>query len=223
MGSHYFSNCTPEERFTAKYPYPRMEGGDDWQLFDWDQRRSLVVGVPKEVDDEYVVEAAAKFMDDLPADVLQVVLDADGNVVSTSSDPLDDPIYVPFYPPRTDFPRRVPTVRRRDLTEVDRLGLQVDLVTYSPKPGETRRVVFKYYFNVNNVVLWWHEANCVLRMPKHPNIVPFDALVVDRVGDVDKVVGFTTRYIPGETLSKNKNRVFKLKYLEQLISVRIPL
>ncbi|KAK4108087.1 hypothetical protein N656DRAFT_792802 [Canariomyces notabilis] len=58
-----------------------------------------------------------------------------------------------------------------------------------------------------------------MRMPKHPNIVPFDSLVVDRIDGVDRVVGFTTRYIPGGTLYENKERVFKLKYLEQLINV----
>jgi len=81
-----------------------------------------------------------------------------------------------------------------------------------------RQVVFKYYITENDVVSWWHEANCVMRMPRHPNIVPFDSLVVDTVGSVDRVVGFTTHYIPGGTLSENKDRVFKPKYLEQLIN-----
>ncbi|KAK3322924.1 hypothetical protein B0H66DRAFT_602347 [Apodospora peruviana] len=57
-----------------------------------------------------------------------------------------------------------------------------------------------------------------MRIPKHPNIVPFDALVVDKLDGVDRVVGFTTRFIPGGNLDENKTRVFKLKYLEQLIS-----
>ncbi|KAH8902073.1 hypothetical protein BR93DRAFT_888108, partial [Coniochaeta sp. PMI_546] len=117
----------------------------------------------------------------------------------------------------TNFPRHVPTVRRRDLTEIDRLGLQVDMVRYKPRQGETRKVVFKYNITEKNVSLFWHEVNCVMRMPTHPNIVPFDALVVDAVDGVDRVVGFTTVYIPGETLHVNKDRLFKLKYLEQLI------
>ncbi len=58
-----------------------------------------------------------------------------------------------------------------------------------------------------------------MRIPPHPNIVPLDALVVDSIDGVDRVVGFTTRYVPGFTLHENNTRVFKLKYLEQLISV----
>ena len=57
---------------------------------------------------------------------------------------------------------------------------------------------------------------------RHPNIMPFDSLVVDRIENVDRVVGFTTRYIPGGTLSEDKSRVFKPKYLRELISVGNP-
>jgi hypothetical protein len=47
----------------------------------------------------------------------------------------EDVAYVPFYPPHTDFPPDTPTVRRRDITEVDRLGLMVDLTAYQPFAG----------------------------------------------------------------------------------------
>jgi hypothetical protein len=196
-----------------------------WLVYDWDQRRVVDVYVPgPDVEETFVFEAVAKFIEQLPADVVEVKLDRAGDLVSTSSDWNDDRAWIPFYPPRTDFPRRVPTIRRRDLTEVDRLGLQVDLATYPDpdpsRPGETRKVVFKYYLAENSVVTRWHEANCVLRMPSHPNIVPFDALVVDRIEHVDRVVGFTTRYVQGGTLHQNNDRVFKLKYLQQLINVR---
>ncbi|KAL2135814.1 hypothetical protein VTI74DRAFT_6743 [Chaetomium olivicolor] len=58
-----------------------------------------------------------------------------------------------------------------------------------------------------------------MRMPPHTNIVPFDALVVEKIEGVDRVVGFTARYIPGGTLHEDGDRLFKLKYLEQLTSV----
>ncbi len=106
------------------------------------------------------------------------------------------------------------------LTEVDRLGIQVDLVTYEPRPGEKRQVVFKYYFAVSNVANFWHEANCVMRMPPHPPTL--SCLILSsstQIGVVDVVVGFATRYIPAGTLAENNDRVFKLKYLEQLIDV----
>jgi hypothetical protein len=221
MGSRYFADCTIEDRFTSRNLFPWRQGVQEWLVTDWDQRRSVGVAAPKEVKEDLVLEAVAKFIEELPADVVHVEIDEDGTLVSSSADPTKDNIWIPFYPPRTDFPPDVATVRRRDLTELDRLGLQVDLVSYSPQPGETKKVVFKYYINTSNVAILWLEANCVMRMPRHPNLVPFDSLVVDTIGGVDKVVGFTTPYIPGETLSQNKDRVFKLKYLEQLISVGV--
>ncbi len=51
--------------------------------------------------------------------------------------------------------------------------------TYQPA-GETpvKHVVFKYYTNEGNIAMFWHEANCTLRIPKHLNIVPQYCLVV---------------------------------------------
>ena len=219
MGSRFFAHCDIDERFRLARRCPRFGGGLMWLLYDWDQRRCVDVHVGQEVDEKVVLKAVEQFMNDLPIGVVQVEISKEGTLLSSSSDPTKNSSWVPFYPPRTDFPRRVATVRRRDLTEVDRLGLEVDLMTYTPKRGETKQVVFKYYTTEECVARWWHEANCVMRMPRHPNIVPFDALVVDRIEDVDRVVGFTTHYVHGGTLSENSDRVFKLKYLEQLISV----
>lgn len=56
-----------------------------------------------------------------------------------------------------------------------------------------------------------------MRLTKHPHIVPFDRIVVDEI--VGWCVGFTTAHIPGGTLEENKARVFKLKWLHQLIAV----
>ncbi|KAK3367581.1 hypothetical protein B0H63DRAFT_535597 [Podospora didyma] len=64
---------------------------------------------------------------------------------------------------------------------------------------------------------FWHEINCAIHMPKYSNIVPFDRLVIDAVGSVDKIVGFTAPFIPGQTLRDNTEQVFKLKYLKQLL------
>lgn len=60
--------------------------------------------------------------------------------------------------------------------------------------------------------------NLWMRLPKqHPNIVSFDKIVVDELEG--RCVGFTTKYIAGGTLDENKSRVFKLKWLHQLIAV----
>ena len=219
MGSHHFEDCTTEERFTFSWRRPRFKGYM-WLVRDWDQRRSINVYAPdRKYDEDFVFDALVKFIDDIDPNTVLVRLSDDGELESSSLDPFDDSSEVPLYPLRTAFPPDIATVRRCDLTEVDRLGFCVDLVTYQPRPGETRQAVFKYYTFEGNLVIFWHEANCVMRMPRHPNIVPFDALVVESLDGVDRVVGFTTHYVPGLTLSENKDRVFKLKYLEELIDV----
>ncbi|KAI1378757.1 hypothetical protein F4677DRAFT_465880 [Hypoxylon crocopeplum] len=78
-------------------------------------------------------------------------------------------------------------------------------------------VAFKYYF-INQFISWvWNETNLWMRLPEHPNIVPFDKLVVDEVAG--RFIGFTTVYIPGGDLEENQSRVFKLKWLHQLTGV----
>ncbi|KAM7208363.1 Protein kinase-like domain containing protein [Naviculisporaceae sp. PSN 640] len=220
MGSRYFATCRPDFRFDINRAIPIPKIGWRWLVFDWDTRRIVYVVIPKAVEDDqvFVFESLAKIINDLPLDIVEVEISEEGELLSTSSELIRDSYYVPFYPRRTEFPRHVNTIQRSDLTEIDRLGVQVDLVTYNPRPGETKKAVFKYYLITDNVARFWHEINCVMRMPRHPNIVSFDALVVEKVAGVDRVVGFTTRYIPGGTLEENKSRVFKLKYLEQLIA-----
>lgn len=56
-----------------------------------------------------------------------------------------------------------------------------------------------------------------MRLPRHPNIVPFDRIVVDELEG--RVVGFTNCFVPGGSLEENKSRVFKLEWLHQLIKV----
>jgi serine/threonine protein kinase len=59
--------------------------------------------------------------------------------------------------------------------------------------------------------------NILIRLPPHPNLVPFDKVVVDEL--TGRVVGFTTKYISGGTLEEDPSRTFKLKYLHQLLDV----
>ncbi|KAF5554527.1 serine threonine kinase [Fusarium mexicanum] len=63
----------------------------------------------------------------------------------------------------------------------------------------------------------WKEMNLWMRLPHHPNIVPFDRVVVDELEG--HLVGFTSNYVAGHNLEGNKSRVFKLKWLQQLIHV----
>jgi hypothetical protein len=171
-----------------------------WLICGFDQRLLLDVYAPKELSRLDALRATLKFVGDLPVGTVKVEISKDDSLLSTSADPKDDEAVVPFYPPRARFPWSVATVRRGDLIEVDRLESRRDLVTYSPKPGETRKVEMKYYYHPAYAADMWHEANCVMRIPRHPNIVSFDALVIDKIGGVDRAVGFTTAHIPGDPL-----------------------
>jgi serine/threonine protein kinase len=77
--------------------------------------------------------------------------------------------------------------------------------------------VFKYFFLYQHMSFIWHEVGVWVRLPKHPNIVPFDKVVVDELEG--RLVGFTTPFIPGGTVDENKDRPFKLKWLKQLMGV----
>ena len=77
--------------------------------------------------------------------------------------------------------------------------------------------MFKYYFIDQRAAYIWHEMNLWMRLPKHPHIVPFEAIVVDEIEW--RCVGFTTAYIPGGNLKENQTRIFKLKWLHQLTAV----
>jgi hypothetical protein len=56
-----------------------------------------------------------------------------------------------------------------------------------------------------------------MRLPCHPNIAPFDRVVIDELEG--RVVGFTNVYIPGGSLEQNRSRVFRLSWLQQLIKL----
>lgn len=59
--------------------------------------------------------------------------------------------------------------------------------------------------------------NLWMRLPSHPNIVPFDRVVLDELEG--RVIGFTCDYFPGGSLYDNGSRVFQLKWLQQLTRV----
>ncbi|KAM0512872.1 hypothetical protein ACHAPE_008372 [Trichoderma viride] len=161
-----------------------------------------------------------KHIDSLGPDVHAIHLSQDGELISASTKPEDDHTWCVYYLPLQDVqaPKHVKTVLRSDLLELDRFGPNVDLVSYLPNGDATepKKAAFKYYFLLQFVYKFWHEMNVWMRLPAHPDIVPFDRLVLDELRGC--VVGFTSLYIPGGTLSENKSRVFKLEWLRQLTS-----
>lgn len=229
----FFEYCQPNRRFNA-YTSESFPGGPTtWHTIDWDQRRYISTSVPDEVDmsdgggevEELIIQALAKLVDQFDADVNLVNFSNEGDFISASSDTRHDSAMVPVYCPIEMIPekhRSGRVVTRADLVEVDRLSQCVDLVTYRTQPGS--RAVFKYQFHHNQALRSWHELNCWLRLSGHPNIVPIDRIVTDHEdvpdhGPVEVVVGFTSVFVPGMTIQDNPSRLFKLKYLEQLLQV----
>jgi hypothetical protein len=214
----YFDNCPSEDRFTIRQKY-----FDQCVVSDWDERRIVAVVTPGvESDDDFIIDTLARHIGSIPADAVRIEVSSEGELVSFSCDVADDWTMAPFYPSTSDFPPGTETVRRADLTEISRLGVQTDLCEYDSSDGKVHRVAFKYYTNENQVPVFWHELNCVLKIPKHPNIVPFDRLVIDTLDGEDKVVGFTAPFVEGGTVDDSPGRVFKLKYLRQLLDVCCP-
>ncbi|KAK3387922.1 hypothetical protein B0H63DRAFT_166849 [Podospora didyma] len=218
----FFDNCRPKDRFTSSGRVYR----DDSTIciaHDWDQRRTVAVGTTwgelSDENDYFFFWALSKHIDgSLSPETIAIQVSAEGDLVWASTKPEDDFTRIPFYPSVSDYPAGLPTVRRSKLTEIERVGIQADLVSYKVERCETKRVVFKYYVTPRNTDKLWHEAHCVMSIPRYPNIVPFDSLVVDSLDGIDaRVLGFTTKFIPGGTLFDNVQRIFKLKYLEQLI------
>lgn len=200
-----------------------MPGGPStWHVLDWDQRRIIAVTIDDyDEEGDVAIEHLKKHIHALRNDVYAIRLSPDGDLVSTSNDSGDDETTCPFYPPleAIKLPGNVPTVSRSDLLEVDRLAPNVDLVSYAPSPqgAAATQMVFKYYFLAQFALRTWSEMCLWLRLPPHPNIVPFDRLVLDELRG--RPVGFTTRYVPGGTVDENLSRPFKLKYLRQLLGV----
>ncbi|KAK2590964.1 hypothetical protein QQS21_011343 [Conoideocrella luteorostrata] len=198
----------PDDRFFASSGSIYPGGPSTWRIIDWDQRRLVSVTMDEELESEDpAFEQLVKHIDDLAPDTYAIHVSSNGDLISTSTDPKDDETRCVYYPPldSVQHPTDGQVVSRSSLEEIDRLGPNVDLL------------IFKYYFLFQHLSFAWHEMNLWMRLPKHPNIVPFDSIVVDELQG--RFAGFTTVYIPGGTLEENKTRQFKLRWLRQLINV----
>lgn len=210
-------------------------GPSIWRVIDWDQRRLVSVVMDEELDSEDpAFEHLLKYIDHLPPDVYSIHVTSDGDLISASADPKDDETKCVFRPlvESLQIPDGIETVSRQDLEELDRLGPNVDVVVRPRSTEPSKRVsvqhlkichlhrlilpsqlIFKYYFMHQSYSSVWHEMSLWMRLPKHPNIVPFDSVVVDEIEG--RLVGFTSVFI----LDENKTRCFKLKWLHQLMAV----
>jgi len=188
-------------------------------VVDWDERRIVNISGPTKLfpdDEEVEIQVLDRYIDLLSPCAHSLEVDDQGLLISVSSDPKDDTTCVVNYPHYSDVPSLSDchTVELSRLVEVDRLGPGVDLVQYSDETGHKKKVVFKYSIIFQRLRFTWSELHMLKTIPRHPNLVALDCIVV---GDAEaRIVGFTTGYIPGKTLDRDKGRVFRLAWLQQL-------
>ncbi|KAI1133778.1 hypothetical protein F5Y10DRAFT_260099 [Nemania abortiva] len=196
-------------------------GPSTWHITDWDQRRVISVTMDGEQDDaDTAIEHLRRHISQLSSNVYRIYVSDTGELISTYTDPKNDKTFCARYPLLSEIsvPEGIAIVRRDELEELERLGPDVDLVCYPPCSGaSTTNAVFKYYFMCQHEHTSWKEMNLWMRLPPHPNIVPFDKIVLDELEG--RVVGFTSGYVSGGNLEDNTSRDFKLEWLKQLIEV----
>lgn len=191
-------------------------------IIDWDQRMWInvngsVESLPPEKEVE--VEVVRRHIDHLSPSVHSITVDDDGLLVSVSSNPADDTTLIGHFPRFAKCPslQGCQTIDWARLTELDRIEARADLMSYLDEAGVEKKVIFKYTMTVEWRDRIWEEMHRIKDLPEHPNLVSFDHVVVD--GPDSRVIGFTTKFILGGTLSVNKSRPFTMSHLEQLTSV----
>jgi hypothetical protein len=198
-----------------------------WEVLDNDQRKFITVVCENWSDEDDVhspaCEALKRNIDKIGSDVCTITISQDLRFLSCSNEPPEEggiPDTDVYYPSIQDL-KRVEThepLLRTDLIEIDRLGSCIDLVKYSSSTQAAKRVVFKYWVLDRRTRQAWRELNIYMRLPQdHPNIVPFDKIVLDEVER--KVVGWTSLYIAGGTLDQHTLATFPLRWLAELTTV----
>lgn len=152
-------------------------------------------------------ELLEEHIDTVAADIKGVVVETSGKLRFVNKPCLDmnDSTFYPllesYQLPQGTFK----TILRSDITELGRLSVHVDLVSYDGM----EKGVFKYHYHPQGFGPAWAQFQILARLPKHPNILPLDRLVLDEQTG-KRVLGFTAPFIAGGDLHDNKNRLFKL-------------
>ncbi|KAJ8120027.1 hypothetical protein ONZ43_g3155 [Nemania bipapillata] len=215
----------PEERFMPQGkgyfgPDENPKTRADCDVWDWDQLRMIKVkGTAKLLrpyeDDE--IPILERFVDYLSPAIHSVTVNDDGLISEVSTDPKeDDTLFIGYLPfSTTESLHGCRTVQYSKLQELDRLGPGVDLSSYQDESQDVQMVAFKFnpIGKQHRMQMAWDELHLYTNLPQHPNIVPFDRVVLDDVKS--QVIGFTTKYITGGTLA-NPKRPFLFEYLQQL-------
>ncbi|KAH0343058.1 hypothetical protein KCU83_g9017, partial [Aureobasidium melanogenum] len=201
---------------------------DEVIVMDFDQRRQYSIRGPSSflrLADEGregidAIEVLKRYMDAIDPAVHTINVDATGALVSTSSDPEQDCQQAIFYPSLLDAPslQDCRMIEMAELTELDRITPGVDLVSYEDDDGTTKKVVFKYSPIMQYRERRWREIVMLHGLPAHPNIVPFDRIVVDDTTS-QHILGFILPYLPAPSLDRNHTQIFRLEWFLQLISL----
>ncbi|KAG9953303.1 hypothetical protein KCU85_g1403, partial [Aureobasidium melanogenum] len=200
---------------------------DDITVMDFDQRRHYRIRGPSSflrLDHERegvdAIEVLKRYMNELDPAVHTINVDATGALVSTSSDPEEDPQAAIFYPSLLDAPglQNCYMIEMAKLTELDRIMPGVDLVNYEDDDGTTKKVVFKNTPIMQYRHRRWREIIMLHGLPAHPNLVPLDRIVVDDTTS-QHILGFTVPYLPAPSLDKDHTQTFRLDWLHELTSL----
>lgn len=128
--------------FSGDQPLP--SGPSTWYITDWDQRRVISVTMDGLQDDaDNAIQHLRRHSSQLPLGTYRIYVSQTGEIISTHTDPKDDQTHCVHYPPLQEalLPEGIQTVQRDALEELDRLGADVDLVTYPPCSGENGKKV----------------------------------------------------------------------------------
>lgn len=110
-------------------------GPSTWHVVDWDRRRVVSVTMDGEQDDDSLaIEHFSRHSDQLSPEIYRIYVSHTGEIISSYTDPKNDPTYCIRYPSLHDafLPDGILTLRRDELEELERLGPDADLVTYPP-------------------------------------------------------------------------------------------
>ncbi|KAJ5143656.1 uncharacterized protein N7515_002443 [Penicillium bovifimosum] len=170
-------------------------------VWDWDQLRLIKVkGTAKLFPPQEDVETSilAQFADYLSPEVRAITVDDDGLLTGVSTD-------------RKKMIQAFWISPLITLSITRRLPYRVDLVSYNDQ-----RVAFKFnpLDKPRRLKMSWKETNLLSKLPPHPNLILFDRIVLEDVES--RVIGFTTKYIPGGMLADDPKRPFRFEWLQQL-------
>ena len=188
-------------------------------VWDWDRLRMVKIKGTARLfppDEDIEIAIMAQFADDLSPEVRAITVD-DGLLAGVSTDPEEDDTTFVAYLPISIIGSlaNCSKIQYSDLQELDRLGPGVDLSSYEDEFGVPHKVAFKFnpFNKPRRLQMAWDELNILNSLPPHPNIVPFDRIVLEDVES--RVIGFTTKFISGGTLD-NTNIPFRFEWLQQL-------